>query len=351
MPWTRPTRQEIIDRIRADVAARLLTDGGTPPRRSALDTLSVVMGGAVHTLHGFLEYMAKQPFEDTADTEFLERRARMRGITRKAAVAASGQVLFTGTDGAAILAGAELRRTDGALFTLDASAIIAGGQAVATVTAADPGADGNTEAGQTLTMLSPVPGVQSVATIQAEGIAGGFDTESDDALRARVLERMRKTPQGGNATDYERWAKEVAGITRAWCKPLWLGLGTVGVIVVCDDQAGGIVPTPEKLAEVQAYIEELRPVTATLYVIAPTPVPVAFSLSITPDTPEVRAAVEAELQDLLSRMEPGGSLLLSHVREAVSIAAGETDNVITAPAANITPAAHEILTFGAIAWE
>lgn len=355
MPWVRPSRTEIIDRIRADLSARLLPDGGSAPRRSSVDTLAVVEGGAVHLLYGFLDYMAKQPFEDTADAEFLERRARMRGITRKSAVAAAGSVLLTGTDGAVVPAGAELSRADGALFTLAAAAAIAGGQAVAEVTASVAGADGNTAAGVSLSLVSPVPGVQSAAAVQADGLAGGYDEETDEELRARVLERMRQTPQGGNKDDYERWAKEVAGVTRAWCKPLWLGLGTVGVIVVCDNQAGTIVPTAEKLAEVQAYVDALRPVTATHYVLGPTLRPVDYTISITPDTPEIRAAVADELAALFSDQEPGGTAYLSQVREAVSTSAGETDNTVDAPEGadakgNVTAEAHEILTLGVLTW-
>jgi len=65
----------------------------------------------------------------------------------------------------------------------------------------------------------------------------------------------------------------------------------------------------------------------------------------------VQAAVEASLRDLIAReAEPGGTLLISRIREAISIAAGESDHVLTSPTTNQTAAAGEIFTMGAIAW-
>ena len=62
-------------------------------------------------------------------------------------------------------------------------------------------------------------------------------------------------------------------------------------------------------------------------------------------------AVEAELRDLLARdAEPGGTILISRIREAVSIAAGETDNVVSTPTANVTHAAGELAVLGVITW-
>jgi uncharacterized phage protein gp47/JayE len=91
------------------------------------------------------------------------------------------------------------------------------------------------------------------------------------------------------------------------------------------------------VAAVKAYIEDpsRRPVTADLYVVAPTPVTLNFNIQLTPNTASVKAAVEASLRDLLLReAAPGVTLLISHIREAISVAAGETDNVLISPTTN-----------------
>lgn len=107
-------------------------------------------------------------------------------------------------------------------------------------------------------------------------------------------------PHGGSADDYETWALEVPGVTRAWCRRNFLGPGTVGLFVMRDDDANPI-PDVAQLAEVKAYIEPLRPVTAELYVLAPVQVTVVYEIRLTPDTSAVRAAVAVQLQDLHNR--------------------------------------------------
>ena len=63
------------------------------------------------------------------------------------------------------------------------------------------------------------------------------------------------------------------------------------------------------------------------------------------------AAIEAEIIDLLRREAvPGGTVLLSHLREAISIAAGEADHALTIPAANVTHATGELAVLGTITW-
>lgn len=101
----------------------------------------------------------------------------------------------------------------------------------------------------------------------------------------------------------------------------------------------------------EAYLDERRPVTADVQVFAPIDFPVAFTLTVVPDTAAVRAAVEAELEDLFQRVaEPGGVVYLSAIRTAIGTAAGIEDYTLTAPAADVTPGAGELATLGVVTW-
>jgi uncharacterized phage protein gp47/JayE len=143
----------------------------------------------------------------------------------------------------------------------------------------------------------------------------------------------------------------VAGTTRAWEYPNVDGLGTVAVRFVQDDDPVSILPSAGEVATMQTYIDGKAPVTADVTVYAPTQKTLNMTISITPDTAAVRAAVEAELEDLILREgDPGATLLLSQLNEAVSIAAGETDHTITVPAANVTHAVGEMPKLGTITW-
>ncbi len=355
MGFNRPSISELITRTRADLESRL-PGADAKLRRRLLTALADTMAGVSHGLHGHLDYLANQILADTADLAYLERRGSLYGISRKSAATASGTVTFTGTDDSVIPAGTLLQRSDGAEFTTAAEVTITGGEAAATVTATESGTDGNTAAASSLSLVSPISGVDTSATVDASGLTNGTDAETDASLRARVLARMRQPPHGGADFDYENWALEVSGVTRAWCFPLNRGNGTVDLYFVVDDDEDSLIPDAAKVAEVQAYIDALRPVTADFLAVAPTASALDLTIQLAPDTSTVRAAVEAELADLLLReAEPGdgldlGTIKISHIREAISIAAGETDHVLTSPTADVTPAAGAIVTLGTITW-
>lgn len=348
MAFQRPSLTDIIGRILADIATRMLGGQDSVLRRSVLGIIGRALAGASHELHGHLDYIGRQVIVDTADQEYLERWANIWQITRKAAAYATGNVTLSGVNGAILPSGAILQRQDGALFVTQADATIAFGTATVAVKAQAAGAAGNTDAATKLTLQQPASGVQSAVTVAAGGLTSGADQESDDSLRARLLTRIQQPPQGGDAADYEAWALQIAGVTRAWVAPQEMGAGTVTVRFTRDNDAS-IIPDAAEVTAVQNHIDGLRPVTAQVFVAAPVAAPINFSISIKPNTAAVQQAITDELDDLLRREAvPGGKILISHIREAVSIAAGETDNAVTSPVADVTNATGNIATLGTI---
>lgn len=349
MPLSRPTLAELIERAAADIEAQL-PGADARLRRSFLNVLARMHGGAMHSLYGYLGWASQQLFVDTAESAMLDRFASQYDKPRLPASFAVGPVTFAGTNGVVVPAGTELQRGDGAQFITNSDALIGAGVATVDVTALAAGAEGNTSVGTVLSLVQPVDGVSSASTVASGGIAQGADEEGDDALRARILSRIRLPPMGGSAADYEAWALEVPGVTRAWVYPIEGGPGTVVVRFVRDNDVS-FIPDAGEVTSVQAYIDARRPLTAQLTVAAPTAAPLDMSITITPNTVAVKDAVTAELQDLLLREgRPGGTILLSHLREAVSVAAGETNHVITVPSADVTHASGLIPTLGTITW-
>jgi len=348
MPFERPTLQEIIDRETADITTRL--EGADPqPKRGNLAVLPRAHAGAVHGLYGYLDFMARQIMPDTAEAEYLERWAGIWGLARKQAAQASGDLVLGGAAGTVIPAGWLVLRSDDAQFASTAEAVL---PAPVPVAALNPGAAGNTAAGALFSLASPIAGADATATVAAGGIGGGADAETDPALLARLLARVQAPPHGGKESDYVAWALEVPGVTRAWAYANRLGAGTVGVAFLVEGSPTGPIPNQDELDAVAAHIEPLRPVTAAVTVFALNPLPVDFEIHLAPDNATVRAAVAAELADLLKREAlPGEStLLLSHVREAISTAAGEYDHTLTSPAADVEAGAGDYPVMGEITW-
>lgn len=344
--YSRPTLAELVTRTRADLVSRLSADDIL--RRADADVYARVLAGLAHGLYGYVDWLANQIIYDTAEAEFLARWASIWGVTRKPAAVATGSVTFTVATGAVIPSGTLLQALDGVQYQTTADATVTAPTASAPVTALVAAAAGNRSTGQILTLVSPVVGVQSSAT--AGALVGGADLESDDDLRSRLIDRIQNPPHGGDAHDYVTWALEVPGVTRAWCFPLELGEGTVTVRFVRDDDAS-LIPDAGEVAAVQAYIDALRPVTAAVTVVAPTAVPLAFSIAVAPNTAAVKAAVQAELSDLIAReSKPGGTIYLSHIRAAISAAVGEDNYTMSAPSADVTNTAGNMTTLGTITW-
>lgn len=347
MPLTRPTLDQIHARIRSDVVAGL--GGGPLLDRSVLAVLAKANAGAVHGLYGAIEFASRQPFADTAEFEFLERIGAIVGVTRKAATFARGVVRVVGVDGTQVPAARRLVRADGAEFVTEARGQVSTGFANLAVRAVQAGEIGNTPEASTLSFASPISGLNQAATVIAGGLVGGLEVETDSDLRARVLQRLREPPAGGSAADYRRWTLEVAGVTRAWVFPQASGPGTVGVTFTTDAASTGPIPIGTKLAEVQGYLDARRPVTAWVVVYPPVARLVPVTVRVTPDTIPVRDAVRLALADLFRReAAPGSTLFLSHLRAAVSSAAGETDNVVTYPLADVVPEPGELPVLGEV---
>ncbi len=354
MPFARSTVAELIDRVRGDLRGRLEIDGPLL-RRAMVDVLGAVWGGAVHTLYGFLDWLARQIFADTAEREALLQKAALYGITPVAATFATGNVTATGTNGSSIPADTILRLDAATSYRVTTGQVIASGTATLPVMSVLAGATANIPAGTTLTFESPIAGVNSTATVATGDIDGGNEEEGTEEVRDRLLLRLREPPEGGADQDYEAWALAVAGVTRAWVYANELGLGTVVVRFVRDLDVS-IFPDAGEVAAVQSALAAQRPITAEVTALAPTNSAVAFTIHIVPDNADTRAAVTAELGDLMTRVaEPGdgigrGTILLSQIRTAIGVAEDVTDYSMTVPSADVVPALGALPTVGTITW-
>ena len=344
MPFETPSLPVLVSRTQSDLAGDAL-------RRSDAQVLARVLSGTAYGLYGYLDWIVDQILPDTADEETLERIASQRlNQPRKAAQPASGQVSFIAAALAVVDVDTVLQAGDGRTYKVTVGKTTVAGTNTVSVEAVDAGVIGNADPGLVLTLVQPIEGVAVTFTVLEPGLIGGIALESVESLRARVVRSYRVVPHGGSKDDYETWALECPGVTRAWCRRSYMGPGTVAVFFMRDGDVNPI-PDTEQLGEVFEYIEPLRPVTAELYVIAPAPLPVQYRIRLTPDTGPVRAAVEAQLADLHAReCGLGDALLLTHIAEAISSSTGETDHKLMAPVADVIAAPNQLLTYGGCVW-
>lgn len=350
MAWDRQSLATLIQRNQADVESEI--DGvDAKVRRKNLNIIAKLVSLCAHTLYGFIAYCVQQIFPSTSDTENLDRHASFwLSVPRNPATYATGFVVFSGVAGRTIEEGTRLIRADGIEYEVTASGVFSAATLTLAIEAAVAGQSGNADAGTTLLLSQPLDSVSSNAVVASGGISGGADAESNESVNDRISSRVKNPPHGGADEDYKTWAREVPGVTRAWVYPKELGAGTVTVRFVRDDDAN-IIPDSTEVAAVQAYIDSKAPVTAVVTVVAPVAAPLDFNIQLTPDTLAVRTAVIAELTDLITRESiPAGTLLISHIREAISLAAGETNHVLISPTSDVTRSTGLMTIMGNVTW-
>lgn len=305
---------------------------------------------SIEGLYEHQKWIVRQVFPDTADSDYLERHASLRGIARKAASFATGTVRFSGTAGSAVPIGTEAKNNSGIAFVTTAAGVIGGGGTVDIAAKAMlAGVSGN-QAASTVLMLSAAPtGVQSQASIVA--MTGGTDTESDSDLLARVLYDMRLPPCGGAKHDYYRWAMEVPGVTDAYVFTQRRVVN--GVDVVIETEGGA--PSQQLIDDVLAYIDSVRPPCVDLLVMGPTLVTVDIVAVLTlygTTLTDAAARINGVLQAYFGTLHVGDAVTRAMLISLVMGVKGVVDVDLTTPAANVVPLADathsEIAVFGTL---
>ena len=351
--FSRPTLKALIERTKSDFNG-LIADADAFLRRTFTSTYARIIAGLAHGLYGRLAWISEQVHPLTSAIEGLLLHGRTYLVVRKLPSKASGVVILEAADTAIMEKDTEIIRSDGVSFVSTGEVAAVGGFVAVPVLASNYGVGSNTPSGVQVKLVQPVVGIAASGVVGDGSLTGGSDEEGVEAYRARIVERIQKPPQGGAGLDYERWAKEVAGVTRVWVAKNEMGLGTVTVRFMMDDTYADGLPLVGDVARVQEYIdaENRRPVTAVFYAAAPVGIPLDIEITnLSPVTSEVKVAIEAELADMIRRIAtPSGIIPLSKIWEAVSVATGEDSHLIASPLESIPHEIGRIAILGAVSY-
>lgn len=327
-----PTLDEIRQAILRDVVslnpyADVSVDSDNYARASSL-------AATAEGLYAHQKWIIKQFFPDTADTEFLEKHAALRGIYRRQATYASGfGAEVFGNAGAVIEVGKQIMASDGRFYEVIEPAQITQSSVMVKVKALSTGAGQNIIQPVTANFMAAPVGVQTACILRE--IVGGTDEESDSSLLERLLNRIRLPPAGGNKYDYKEWALNVDGVEAAFVYPLRRGLGTVDIAITSNND----LPSDETVARTQAYIDEVRPVTAReSKVIKPTARRTDFNIKVKlsgVDLVTIKAEIESALGNYFNQLSPADSLIVSQCEAIVSDLIGVVDRRIISPNSNL----------------
>ena len=301
------------------------------------------------------DWVNRQCFPQTAQGEYLDLHARLRGVERREATAAEGVLRFTvdaaGAADREIAAGTVCMTAGLTRFeTVEAGTLEAGETFVdIRARALEAGSAGNVAAGTILQMAVAPVGVSRCTNPAA--FTGGTDREDDETLRARVLETYRRLPNGANAAFYQQGALSFDEVAAAAVIPRPRGVGSVDVVV--STAAGA--PSAELLEELEDYFEARREIAVDVQVRAPemetVDVAVQVAAEENQDAQAVRDAVEAALRGWFDGRRLGQSVLRAALGELVFHVEGVANYALAAPAADVAVEADVLPRLGTLTVE
>lgn len=364
MPFKRKTLSELRTENQQFMQAELERVGALL-RYGNLKVLADMDAGMAHLHYAYLDYIALQTNPFTATDEWLAGWMALKQTYRKAATAAkSPAVKATGTAGVELPAGTVLNRADGYQYVTDSKLSISAGKSGTTsITAVLPdisddvtggGNKGNADAGTLLTLDANIPGIDNTLML-IEPATGGADIETQEDFRQRGLLAYQNPPQGGSDADYKKWALEMPGITRAWVKRRGMGVGSVVVYIMCDDNGAGgfpvgndgvssleewgVIKATGDQGRVADHIYPLQSDVAIVYVCSPVKKLVNFTIA---GIPNIDSSTVTEIEASITQLfyengnpDGSGKILLSDINGALSHVEGAKGYILTAPSQNI----------------
>lgn len=312
------------------------TEGGFPwdfTKPTALEKAELLQFHLVETI--------KIMFPEWSYGEYLDLHAKRVGLTRRAAGYAYAKVGVEGIPGTIIPAGfafavPSVNSQPAIEFrTEEAVEIAEYGKATVGVLAVLPGTGGNVPADAIVLMVSPMRGITAIKN--PEKASGGTEEESDDSLRARIMEIEQGLDTGfvGCDADYIRWSKEVPGVGTSFVIANWNPEVKNSVKLVVLDANGE--PANDHILELvynhimspEDRLSRKAPIGAILTVVAPVMKEIAYSLSATLedgyDASTVADSIAAAIQQYYIRAKTEGLVQYIHIHAIITQTPGIYD--------------------------
>lgn len=293
-----------------------------------------------YSLYVYADWVGRMAFPQTAEGEFLDRHAQIRGLERRGAAKSKGKLRFyisrELTYDVPIPRGLTCTTMAGTDFVTTEDGVITAGELYTDIPAeaASPGSHGNVRSGVIVSMALPPAGVEGC--VNPNAFSGGMDGESDASLRSRILETYKHLPNGANAAYYEKLVMADEDVLAVKVLPRYQGVGTVGVVVTPVPEADG----DELVARLKAMLEKEREIAVMVTVMQPTQVTVNVTMTLEISQgwtyERVAASVRKAVESAFDGTMIGQDLLLRRLYECLADVEGLENYSITAPAADVT---------------
>lgn len=308
----------------------------------------------VYALYIQAQWVTRQAFPQTAESDYLDLHAQLRGLTRKQATPAQGVIRFTAQSSdmpRTIPQGTVCLTADMIRFETTADGVIAPGETTVDIPAQAllPGAAGNVSA-RAITAMAVAPvGVSSCTNPLP--FTGGSDPEGDEDLRARVLDTYWRLPNGANIAFYEQGALSFDEVTAVSVLPRNRGIGTVDIVVATLSGQ----PDEDLLAQLQEYFQSRREIAVDVQVLSPKALTMDVSIQVRAREGADQKTVEQNVEEAVRRWFSGKRLAQDVLRAQLGSVIYGCENVenyvILSPAADQEVELDQLPTLGTLTVE
>lgn len=256
-----------------------------------------------------LANIIRETYIKTAQGEFLDYRAVEHGTSRYAATNTEVKAKFNDDDGNPVNVEVGDRFASITESPIFYTVIKTNNDGTAEMQAEEAGTNANSYIGQVL----PVTPNDNLAWAEiTEVTIPARDEETDDHLRARLLNSNSWVAYGGNVADYLDMTSKIHDVGATQVYPTWDGAGTVKLVILNNDLMPASSTLVKKVKEeidpedkeTQGY--GLAPIDHRVTVTAPETFTVNIAMNVTiadsTNVDTIRANIKASLEELFKSL-------------------------------------------------
>lgn len=278
-----------------------------------------VLAGEIYNAKVNFEWLKNQMFVTTASGEYLDYIALQRGLERKKAKKAQGEITFyisEPIDHTIIIPQGTVVATEDEepmrFVTTETEEITKGNVLVSIYAEAEQaGSSGNIAKEKAVVLVSAPAEIETASNPYA--FIDGEDEESDLALRERIQKSFVSQSNGTNSAFYEQLALSVSGIAKAGVVPKVRGTGTVNLYVCGREER----VSDEVIAELQALVDKKRELNVDVKVYHANFIDYNLEVSVVPksgySSEEVKKKCSDAFIEYINTIPIGGKLYLSSI--------------------------------------
>lgn len=269
----------------------------------------------------------------------MDEHAKNRGLVRKTATAATGEIVISGTNGTNIPKGsafstASVNGEPAVEFkTTELAVIDESGTVTVGIEATEAGPVGNVPAGTIILKANQITGISAVTNL--EDTSGGTEEETTESLQQRIMDydMAKGVSFVGSEADYKRWALEVDGTGNAIIIEPTDDTGLIRIVLT---DANGAPANEELRQAVYDHImrpdapgERLAPINGgNIQIVSPEYVSITISAIVETDgTPlsTIKTAIATGLSDYVIEASNDREIRYSKVYSIISNTPGVED--------------------------